>query len=241
MHIPQLPTNHPWYFLSKYALPNVKWCEATLFSWVTEPANTWSNLAFIIVGIWMVTKSKGIKNPLVKFFGPMSIALGFFSGIYHASYTFVLQLGDFFGMYLVGLLPLYINLERLGVKFKNPIKHFFIVSIILTILTVPSYFIGFPIQAIVLFNIIAVIITEIKCGTATSKHFLFGVTSLIIAATFSALDVTRTMCDPDNHVIQGHALWHCFNSFMLVFMFKHYVIHEKITANNKIALKTAVN
>ena len=29
-------------------LPNVKWCEDTLCSWVSEPANTWSNLAFLV-------------------------------------------------------------------------------------------------------------------------------------------------------------------------------------------------
>ena len=48
MNIPQLPVDHPWYKLSSVALPNVKWCEETLHGWVTEPANTWSNIPFIL-------------------------------------------------------------------------------------------------------------------------------------------------------------------------------------------------
>ena len=42
----------PWVELRQVGgLPNVKWCEETLCSVVAEPANTWSNLAYLVVAV----------------------------------------------------------------------------------------------------------------------------------------------------------------------------------------------
>ena len=64
MEIPSLAPQCPWYELSEIAKPNVKWCEATVCGWITEPANTWSNLAFIGMGIaiWIIASNK-TKRP----------------------------------------------------------------------------------------------------------------------------------------------------------------------------------
>ena len=45
-----LPPGCPW---SGWAPPNVQWCEENLCALVTAPANTWSNLAYIVVGLVM--------------------------------------------------------------------------------------------------------------------------------------------------------------------------------------------
>ena len=70
MEIPSLDPQCPWYELSEIAKPNVKWCEAPVCSWITEPANTWSNLAFIFMGIfiWYIASHKNQKT--AKMFGP---------------------------------------------------------------------------------------------------------------------------------------------------------------------------
>lgn len=227
MHIPQLPVNHPWYFLSSIALPNVKWCEETLMGWVTEPANTFSNLAYIFVGLMLWQRSRKSEHPFLRLYAPMAVALGLLSGLYHASYNFITQLGDFAGMYWVGFIPLFINLERSGIKLKNPMKTYWMLSIGLTLLTIPTYMMNIPIQGIVLVNIIAVVFMELRLYFQSGqqlpiKNFLIGMSALFIGATFSALDATRTMCDPTNHVVQGHALWHCFTSMMSLFVFWHY-------------------
>ena len=65
MEVPSLAPQCPWYELSEMAKPNVKWCEASQCSWITEPANTWSNLAFVFSGmiIWYLARKKGQKEP----------------------------------------------------------------------------------------------------------------------------------------------------------------------------------
>src|SRR5262245_13387782 len=51
----------PWVGLREWGgLPNVKWCEETLCAVVAEPANTWSNLAFLIgaAALWRMNKDE---------------------------------------------------------------------------------------------------------------------------------------------------------------------------------------
>ena len=43
-----------------------------------------------------------------------SIVVGVLSFMFHASYTAVFQFGDFFGMYVFGVIPLTFNMRRLG-------------------------------------------------------------------------------------------------------------------------------
>ncbi len=111
----------PWRFLLFFGEPNVKWCEAQFASWVTEPANTWSNLAFIVAGLVMLPFAKGERSLWLRLFGPSMLVLGVWSGLYHASFTFFFQVFDFLGMFLVLLCPLCIALERLGRPVARPV------------------------------------------------------------------------------------------------------------------------
>jgi hypothetical protein len=231
MNIPQLPVDHPWYFLSSIALPNVKWCEATMHSWVTEPANTWSNIAYIIVGamIFRETKRSGIKNPFLKMFGTAAIVLAFCSGIYHASYNFITQVLDFIGMYFVFLVPLMINFQRLkSATNQTLMKAYYASVVLLTATTVAFYYMKIPIQLIVFTAVLLIVFTELKIRKRNPnqkvKYGSFGLSlgSLAAGGAFSVLDVTRTMCNPHNHFFQGHATWHFLSATCVYFAFKHY-------------------
>ncbi|NDG85398.1 MAG: hypothetical protein EBX52_10245, partial [Proteobacteria bacterium] len=104
----------PWFPVKNLRLPNVKWCEEQLCSWIEEPANTWSNLGYILAGMVMWRMSAGLKSRPLRFYGPAGILVGLFSFVYHASNAFALQLFDFLGMYLFLFLLIFVNLERLG-------------------------------------------------------------------------------------------------------------------------------
>ena len=45
---------------------------------------------------------------------------------------------------------------------------------------------------------------------------------IVVAATFSGLDISGAMCDPDDHVLQGHAIWHVASATPLLAMFGYY-------------------
>ena len=61
-------------------------------------------------------------------------------------------------------------------------------------------------------------------GLPASDYRSYAVALLLIsaAAVFSALDVTRTFCDPDNHWLQGHAIWHVLSASALWGLFVFY-------------------
>ncbi len=226
--LPKLDPSCPWYSLKSLRLPKVKWCEDQLCSWIEEPANTWSNLGYILAGVVMWQLSKNLKSRPLRFYGLAGVLVGSCSFIYHASNSFFLQLFDFFGMYLFIYLLIFVNLERIGRSvIRNSFGPYFATVTGSTLLTLAVDYTAFPIQGLILGLILVVIATEIlavkKSKTPVKLHwFLLSFFFISLGAVCSVLDVKRIACDPFNHVLQGHALWHVFGSFALFFSFLHH-------------------
>lgn len=212
--------------------PNVDWCERELCAWVTNPANTWSNLAYFGFAMTMALLARRPSSrqgaPELRLFAPASFVSGAFSLIYHASYTFLLQFFDFVGMFVFLFVPITLNAIRLGQISSERQVRFYIIAVVTMSGLVPiGYFSGFPIQAIVFVLIIALIGQEVlihRRGIASPDYrFYFAAIGLIsAAAVFSALDVSRIFCDPDNHWLQGHAIWHVLSAASVFALFLFY-------------------
>lgn len=222
----------PWYELSELRLPNVDWCEAQRCAWVVEPANAWSNLAYVVVGglLWWLARDS--QSPALRFFGPAAVIVGLCSGIYHSSYTFVLQILDFFGMYVFLYLLIALNLRRLGVLGAGDWwRWFWGLVVATTVLTVGVDFLEIPIQGLIALLIAVVAGSEIWIRRRTAGYSLAafgGALGLIGAgAVFSALDLSRTWCDPTHPFLQGHAIWHVLSAACLFVVFFHYRQFDK--------------
>jgi hypothetical protein len=59
-------------------------------------------------------------------------------------------------------------------------------------------------------------------GTRYAPWYPLGLVLLGAAALASALDVTRVACDPTNHWLQGHALWHVLTALALLAFYRFY-------------------
>ena len=227
----------PWYGLSELRLPNVDWCEAQRCALVVEPANTWSNLGYVVVGIvlyWLVRHSRSAH---LRFFAPAAVFVGLASGIYHASYTFALQILDFVAMYVFCYLLLGLNLRRLGLLGADDWRRRFAQAVLATtVLTIGLDFLEIPIQGIVFVLIVAIVGTEVairRRGDAGQvAWFVVAVGLLTAGAVFSVLDVTRTWCDPHHPVLQGHAIWHLLSAASLLAAFMHYRQYEGVLAED---------
>lgn len=217
----------PWTPLREWGgLPNVKWCEETLCSWVAEPANTWSNVAFLVTALVLFVVTRKETNRTERFWPTATFWVGVSSLVYHASVTFVLQVFDFFGMYFFFGLVLLLNLVRLEVLAKERLFKALWTSIIgLTVFTVVVAKVGLPVQGIVFVMLLAGVATEVL---ATMKRktqvrwFLAALVTIVVAAGFSGSDVSRRWCDPHDHVFQGHAIWHVLNAVGIGLAFVHY-------------------
>jgi hypothetical protein len=215
----------PWEPLSSFWLPNVRWCEAQLCSVVVEPANTWSNLAYVFAGLALLALGRRREDRTLRVFGAAQIVVGVASFVYHMSYTGVLQVFDFFGMYVFTNLLIALNLVRLGSLARDRFWRSYATSVVaLTVLTVALRFTPVPIQGIVFVAILAIVATELRDRTpgVDRRFFWASLATLTVAAGFSAADVTGVFCDPENHFVQGHAIWHVLGATALVFAAIHY-------------------
>jgi hypothetical protein len=209
----------PWEPLSSFWLPNVRWCEAQLCSVVVEPANTWSNLAYVFAGLALLWLGTRRNERTLCNFGLAEIVVGVCSFVYHMSFTGVLQVLDFFGMYVFTNLLIALNLVRLDVVSRDRFWPIYGASVVaLTALTVALRFTSFPIQGIVFVLIVAIVATEYLQRVRIDRRlFLASLAALTVAAAFSAADVTGVFCDPNDHFVQGHAIWHVLGAISLVF------------------------
>jgi len=209
-------------------LPNVKWCEETLCGIIAEPANTWSNLAYLIVAAGLFFYTRKDTDRILRFWAPVAFWVGITSLVYHASVTFIFQVLDFWGMYFFFGLVLLLNLVRMGkVAAATFFRTLYISIFALTAFTVVVAKLNLPIQGIVGIMIVLTLVTE-GLAFRVSKvkidyRFLAGTLVFIsAAAAFSGSDASGARCDPHDHIFQGHAIWHVLGSIAITFAHFHY-------------------
>ena len=226
-----MPEGCPW---SGWTPPNVNWCEQELCSWVTNPAGTWSNLAYVVLGLWMIREARAASErggPNLAALGPASILVGVLSGIYHASYTYFLQFFDFVGMFVFCFTVISENALRLGWVGPSRKLAFFVGGVVGFSALVPLLTeLGIAIQPLVAFLIALALGQELTLRRRARERglhveyrpFWIGLGFLAAGGLFSALDVTRVWCDPTNHWLQGHAVWHVLTAIALFAFFRFY-------------------
>jgi hypothetical protein len=220
----------PWYELSEIKLPNVKWCEENLCSWVVNPANTWSNILYLVLGVLFMLRGQKANRKSIVWLGGAMIFMGMSSLIYHASYTFVLQVLDFLGMYVFLDLILALNFARAGwIKKSSIMPVYWTLVLSMTLITTVLGWVNFPIQGLIIVLGVIMAFTEYRVQVSKNSYaaangnlIIAGIAFLLLAVTFSVMDVSRFWCDPTDHVLQGHAIWHIFSAIGLSFLIVHH-------------------
>jgi hypothetical protein len=214
----------PWYEAQQeYGAPNVNWCEPTRCSIVNEPANTWSNLGFILFGFLLIKKLNEFKEKTLAHFGWAVIWMGILSLTYHASNNYLMQFLDFVGMYLMTSFVIAFNIQR--VMGKDPRKlysvYWFLVAVNCSMFMVFDIT-DIPVQKTVMGNVIPLVILDLIAAKKEGsfklyKFFGLGIVFLVVAQVFSQLDLKRVWCEPDNIFLHGHAIWHVLASIGMLF------------------------
>jgi hypothetical protein len=220
----------PWWGLrATWGEPNIKWCEATLCAWVNEPANAWSNLAYLAVGLWCAWRWRATGNLSMGRFAWTTSLVGVFSFAFHATNNFATQLLDFIGMYVLVFLLVALNLYRMGLLPRAWVSRVHVGLTVGCTLAIPVMrSLRIPYQLVVLLAVLVIIATEFYMSRwATHRRefyrdFSWAVGFMALATACSIADVTRVWCDPDNHWLQGHAVWHLSSALSLLFAARHY-------------------
>jgi len=194
-------------------LPDDCFCEALRESLIRQPANTWSSFAFALVAGWIALRlrrrdrfeSAGLPAPEAWLFVGSLLLVGLGSAFYHASLTFVGQVFDVSGMYLVAT---FILLHRLGPRWNLPpvwsVLGFVVANAVLMAAQVTTPSLRRVVFAVLLIAALAVEWRLAKAGRA----WLAGGAGLMgLAFAIWVADRLRLACSPDG-LLQGHALWH---------------------------------
>ena len=214
----------PWYEAQQtYGAPNVNWCEPTTCAIINEPANTWSNLPYMIVGLILIKKmrDKPINSfPWVIFF------MGLFSFIYHASNNYLTQMLDFVGMFLFMSFMLAFNLKRFLPNAFSFGSAFWFFMFLNTMIFLLFGILDMPVQKIMLMNTIPIVILEFLNGylermLKSYRYFILALFFLITAQAAAILDIQRIYCEPDNIWLHGHVVWHLLGAVAMWFSGLH--------------------
>lgn len=198
-------------------------CEAPRDALVRQPANAWSNLGIVALGLailWAARREPDGRHAAT--YGALVAFLGAGSFFFHASLTWAGEGIDVLGMYLVvGYLAL-IGLKRAG-RLPGPFPAWFaglaaVSSAVL--LSETGHALRQPLFGGLLAGLLAV--ECLPSDRRPDRRWLAGALGLfLVAFTLWTLDRRRILCAPESW-LQGHAVWHLLCAGALGLLFAYY-------------------
>jgi hypothetical protein len=206
--ITPLSPDSPW---SAWARPDIHHCEANLAGWIAAPADTWSNLAYIAVGLWLWSRNpKGPGRALAA----ISVVVGLCSFAFHASYTYPGQVLDYAAMFLLTAWLLARGAVRAGWTSSSRLNVVWAVLVGASLGVFALFHaLSLPVQTIMLLHVAAVSAQELWISRSVRRppsYRPFVLALGLIAAAYACwhLDHAEGFCAPENHIFQWHAVWH---------------------------------
>ena len=207
-------------------------------------ANAWSNLAYVIVGLYamglaghdarqdMATKGYLVKTPAMSLaFGMACCYLGFGSGLFHASLTRFGQQLDVASMYAPLLMMIAINLGRWVPGFTIRRKQIPTWPILVSLVVVISAFLFVYKWSMSSMNVLSTLILivgllalfdQVQRVRLLNYRWLIGSSlALGLAVLCRELDVAGRFSGPDAW-LQGHAIWHVLTSLSIGCMYFYF-------------------
>ncbi|MBY0518210.1 MAG: ceramidase [Bacteriovoracaceae bacterium] len=216
----------PW---TDWQPASLKFCEELLCSAVRQPANTYSNIGFVIMGLLILWREGKGWSPY-HLMGIAGICIGITSGVYHASMTFFWQFFDVSSMFMLILLALTFNLIRIG-WVKEKFYTLTYVAMLLTSMGLMLLIQGKSGEWIFAVEVAIVTVTEFLIAKKGSKPnytpFIKALGVFLLAFLIWTGDIRGWWCDPRNHILQGHAAWHLLNAVSAWYLYKFYKQFQK--------------
>jgi hypothetical protein len=229
-------------------LPDACFCEAIGIGFIHQPIATWSNLAFVLVGLLIledVLRPSSTRSNLlaqrrvygfVYVFAVVLIGLG--SWFYHASLTFVGQWFDVMGMYLLGTFMVLYSFARfrpLGNRTFAVSYGLFNLALAISLIVVPElrrYLFGGLLVVTIFLEVLIRYRSRgfsRKRGDYTNRlkprlqtgYFIAALLIYVLAQFIWTLDLNHIVCDPTG-LLQGHAIWHILTAASAGLLYLYY-------------------
>lgn len=202
-----------WDNFPKNAYP---FCEERLCALITEPANTWSNIGYLVVAV-LIWKSKHSNERVRKYFFWAILSLFVGSTLFHATSTYWGKLLDVSAMFFLSVTILSMALERRYSWDKRKTFLFFMSSLILSLSFL--YIMKF---GNILFAFQLLMAGWLEWKMMNRSKLKLAAATMLIAFTFWLLDVYKILCVKENHILTGHGVWHLLAAFAIWSFFNAY-------------------
>jgi len=220
-------------------------------------ANTWSNLAYVLVGLYALglalhdrrrtgPANHVIGHPILSLgFGAACVLLGFASGIFHASLTRWGQQLDVASMYPPLMVLAAMGLGRLWPRFGagGPPTAPALVAVV-AVAGVLFYHYKWQMSAVQVMVTLILLVFAFRCyeffrkAPMDGRWFHLAFAFLVVGVFFRQIDVAGRFTGPDAW-FQGHALWHGFTAASLGCIYLYYRSEAPSPAREDAARPTA--
>lgn len=223
MPVPSVPVC-PW---TSFEPTSYSWCEERVCGWIKEPANAWSNIAYLVVGVALIVRATRDRRFGLVHIGVTETLIAFGSFFFHASATFVGEVADVMAMLMFSLYMLTANLRRaLGWSSRREIGTYVVAcvaSLAILLVTRGLGILLFSAQIIVALSVEAWLFRRLHPRRSYYVPLRRMGAMFAFAYAIWWLDVLRVVCLPSIHWISGHAIWHVLNSTCFWFLYSFYV------------------
>ena len=206
-----------------------EFCEESLCAWIRQPGNTWTNVGFLLVGLWIWRAARRERLEHLGGLALIALATGVGSAFFHASETFIGRIFDYGGMYLGGSYMLAVNVRRWLLLGRSAIRLLFWLSaaaplVVMLFNDVYARWVYF-FEGMFCCVFIEALLYFRQRGSATTVRYRWLVgywIVFLVAVAFWWLDKARVVCSPGNHWISGHGVWHLLVAFALYLVYLFY-------------------
>ena len=238
-----MPPTCPW---SSFAPTTSRFCEDAVCGWVREPANTWSNVGFLVAGLAAFLAGGRHTPRLVRRFFLVCVFIGVGSAAFHATGTYLGGLLDTAGMQAAAAFMLAANARRL---FRAPDalageqrdrRTFWSIAALGVVLA--SSFASFErtlyaVEMTVAGVMEIVIVARSQPRLERAHRWLaWSWATFIPAYAFWFADLHRIGCDSTAHVVNGHAAWHLLMAASLYSVLR---FHEALATSRPLVTSDA--
>jgi hypothetical protein len=212
----------PW---DSFDPATISFCEERLCATIAEPANAFTSLSKSAVGLWLIARCFKLGATSLWAIAVAALVQGPLGFALHATGTFWGEALDVSGMFLISATLLAF---ALGHRFAWAPRRLVITWLALVASSITALLLVRPI-GIPLFSAQLAAWVTIEAITPTPKRRWLFWTCGVFALGFGCwlADKTRLVCDPANHLLNGHALWHLATSACLALFFSYELARRR--------------
>lgn len=216
-------TSCPW---SPVGQLQTHFCETNLCAWVEQPANTWTNIGYLIAAL-LIFRQHNWK-PERKWFAVIVFILFVGSTFFHMSATVIGRDMDLVGMLLLSSYSLSLTLAR-SYKFKPSQMYLVFAGLFLPSVPFIHQRLGgtiFLIQFLIAVLLEFIYSSKFPPPPKIKKSLVLALGLFLFALFLNILDMNAIYCLPENNVITLHGIWHLVCGYCIYLLVRYYCFTE---------------